>query len=54
MKARGQATDTILLLLGGDVMTGRGIDQVMRQPLPQVCTSPGCTTRASTCAWPSA
>ena len=32
--------DTVTLLLGGDVMTGRGIDQIMSEPLPPVLYEP--------------
>jgi poly-gamma-glutamate synthesis protein (capsule biosynthesis protein) len=34
------ATGTIRLLLAGDVMTGRGIDQILPQPLPPVLYEP--------------
>lgn len=34
------STDTIRLVLAGDVMTGRGIDQVMPEPLPPALYEP--------------
>ncbi len=37
---RGQALEKITLLLAGDVMLGRGIDQVMPEPLPPVLYEP--------------
>jgi len=32
--------DTTTLLLAGDVMTGRGVDQIMSEPLPPVLYEP--------------
>ncbi|MGA0610815.1 CapA family protein [Caldimonas sp. KR1-144] len=37
---KGRTTDTFKLLLAGDVMTGRGIDQVLAHPLPPALYEP--------------